>query len=279
MVDESTNTKFVEFDILLRTFEPSAYLENFLIDISYNTSQFGSNVVANNSLELFLDPAFNVATYGDLAARDDPGFPDRFGLSITANVTSINRTLLTSSFRRIVTVRLQVTNPNTNEDFAEFSFIEAVPRAFDLSAFTSTASGDNFELFSNLFYINNGISSQIVGFPVIQNIDPPASAAGVGEVITITGYNFGETRGNSLAGKVLMCNAETGRVDAPTLTIKDFDIISWSQNEIQMRVPAAVYGFVNNSLSTIEAVGSGNFQVENLAGLKNQRFDFEVLYS
>jgi len=63
----------------------------------------------------------------------------------------------------------------------------------------------------------------VPGQPRVERIDPSAAAAGSGEIITISGLNFGATQGSS------------------TLTINGVaaSIVSWSNNAIRFRVAAA----------------------------------------
>ncbi|WP_197088595.1 T9SS type A sorting domain-containing protein [Rufibacter radiotolerans] len=86
--------------------------------------------------------------------------------------------------------------------------------------------------------------------PLITGFSPLSLRAGTGDVLTITGTNFGTTRGS---GYVEFRDAD----DGGTSFIKplDTDYVSWSDNEIKVKVPSqAIDG---------GTAGTGTFRVVN----------------
>jgi hypothetical protein len=69
--------------------------------------------------------------------------------------------------------------------------------------------------------------------PVITSFSPAQTTAGTGAVLTITGTGFGSSRGS---GGVLFANADDG--GATTTRALDRDYLSWSDTQIQVRVPS-----------------------------------------
>lgn len=69
--------------------------------------------------------------------------------------------------------------------------------------------------------------------PVITNLSPQVTTAGTGAVLTITGTNFGSTRG---IGKVEFRNSDDGGRSFTAARARDY--VSWSNTRIQVRVPS-----------------------------------------
>ena len=69
--------------------------------------------------------------------------------------------------------------------------------------------------------------------PVIASFSPTQTVAGTGAVLTIRGSGFGSSRGS---GGVSFANADDG--GATTTRALDRDYLSWSDTQIQVRVPS-----------------------------------------
>lgn len=86
--------------------------------------------------------------------------------------------------------------------------------------------------------------------PAISGFSPDTITAGTGSILTISGSNFGSSRGN---GSVQFRNADNG--GANFIQIPDADYVSWSDSEIQVRVAG--------KNSTNNTPGSGDIRVTN----------------
>ncbi|MBC3539417.1 IPT/TIG domain-containing protein [Rufibacter sediminis] len=86
--------------------------------------------------------------------------------------------------------------------------------------------------------------------PTIDNFSPKSLRAGTGDVLTITGTNFGSTRGN---GYVEFRNSDDGGKTfvKPLAT----DYLGWSDTQIRVKVPS--YGIDGGT------AGTGDFRVVN----------------
>jgi len=69
--------------------------------------------------------------------------------------------------------------------------------------------------------------------PAITSFSPAQTTAGTGAVLTLRGSGFGSSRGS---GGVLFANADDG--GATTTRALDRDYLSWSDTQIQVRVPS-----------------------------------------
>ena len=113
-------------------------------------------------------------------------------------------------------------------------------------------------------------SSVLPGQPHILSFEP--TTASVSDIITITGINFGTEKGNS---QVYFTLASVSRAEAVedsfiAASTVDFDYISWTNNEIKLRVPdgassGRVWVNVNNMDSNsfyferVDSVGTRTF--------------------
>ncbi|GAA3962568.1 hypothetical protein GCM10022407_06670 [Hymenobacter antarcticus] len=87
--------------------------------------------------------------------------------------------------------------------------------------------------------------------PVISSFAPASLTAGTESVLTINGSNFGTARGS---GRVEFPNANNGGGGSAGANPTDY--VSWSDTQIQVRVPSLV-------IATGEVAGTGNFRVIN----------------
>jgi hypothetical protein len=79
----------------------------------------------------------------------------------------------------------------------------------------------------------NGISGT-TAIPTISSISPTTITAGTGDILTITGTGFNAARGS---GRVLFRNPDNG--GAGVINPLASDYISWTDTEIQVRVPSS----------------------------------------
>ncbi|WP_216688118.1 T9SS type A sorting domain-containing protein [Hymenobacter siberiensis] len=90
--------------------------------------------------------------------------------------------------------------------------------------------------------------------PTIAGFAPTSLTAGTGAVLTITGDGFGSTRGS---GFVEFRNADDG--GATRVKARDDDYLSWTNNQIQVRVPSTASG--GSPVSSGHPAGSGPVRV------------------
>lgn len=102
---------------------------------------------------------------------------------------------------------------------------------------------------------NNNMNNRLT---IINNFSPTKANAGVGEQITINGFGFGSSRGNS---KVLFKSADDGfgaeiAAEAP-------QYISWSDTKIVVAIPSkAGTGKIAVDLGVVKAQSNANLQID-----------------
>jgi hypothetical protein len=95
--------------------------------------------------------------------------------------------------------------------------------------------------------------------PTITGFSPSVIRAGTNEVLTITGTNFGATRGN---GQILFADADSiGRYFKRCDSI---DYVSWTNTEIKVKVPSTVLSDTLNPTA-----GSGIFKIVTNQGFRD----------
>jgi hypothetical protein len=97
----------------------------------------------------------------------------------------------------------------------------------------------------------SGITLRPMAEPTISGFSPTTIPAGTGAILTITGTNFNAVRGT---GSVGFRNADNGGTNyvMPLAT----DYVSWTDTEIQVRVPSSGTAFSGAGTGTIRVINS-----------------------
>lgn len=249
-----TTPKYFEFDIMASANNSSTYFDGALFRIDYNTSAFGSSVVANGKSTITKGATFNSITYTDPNADQIDQTSSQMGVPFNTdfNQTSWNRTLVTTSPVQLLHFKIQIQNCGfpANIDFGD----QSLTQMFSWYALTATANITNTYNYDNTFYQNplNNILCQIS----IISFNSPINA-GVGDILTITGTEFGTTRGN---GQVKFKNADDGGATY-IQKLNSIDYLSWTDTQIQIKVPSII-----DSLGNAPVPGSGKIRIVTNAG-------------
>ncbi len=268
--ETGTLPKFLEFDIMISANNNLTYYDNVLYRIKYNVAAFGQNILTNNKITITATAPFNTSTYLN---------PQTNSADVATNIVAIpfgtptsgalNRVLVTTTPQPVLHIKMEIAYCN---NFAGIDFSDKATASLNsFHANTANATWANSFPYDTTYY-GTGMNQNLCGVNITDFTQP--IRAGVGDILTITGSNFGSTRGT---GKVKFYNAEGGPLIDGLNTI---DYVSWSNTQIQIRVPCTV-----DSLIGKNAPGSGNFQVINNSGgagtsgvnLNNQPFN--IYYS
>jgi hypothetical protein len=176
---------------------------------------------------------------------------------------------LSSSPMPMLHVKIEIANCYVN---ANINFTDSVYASlFGLFAPTANAAA-----MACIVYDNEHFAGTINPYLCEVNISDFTwpLRGGIGDILTITGTNFGTTKG---AGKVTFKNADNnGQIN----DLNTFDYVSWSNTQIKIRMPSRV-----DSLIGKPTPGGGNFIVTNNAGgnansgLNAAGKTFEIYYS
>jgi hypothetical protein len=101
-------------------------------------------------------------------------------------------------------------------------------------------------------FANDAIRQEILAKPIITGFSPRQLRAGTKDTLTITGTNFGTTK-----GKIWFPNADTGYISYVSVVDSAIgDIVSWTNTTIKTLVPS-------ESLFGNQPAGSGRFIVQS----------------
>jgi hypothetical protein len=251
-------TPSYEFDIYVSANNTSTYLQNVLMRIQYNTSAFGSNIVANNKVTITRAPAFNTSTYinPQTGVTDNTSSVINFAMGDDFSQTSWNRVQMTTTPKLLCTVKIviQNCNQNANINFTDVSFTSG------FSFFTPSATS-NFSVSGTYNNTNYGgsLTTQPCK-PIITSFNNNVPA-GVNQVLTIVGKNFG---GNKGSGTVIFKNADKGTTYPPQVGpnkggIQQYDVIRWTHDTIKIKMPSTI----DSTIADRVVPGSGKFTVYN----------------
>jgi len=264
-IETGTTPRYLEFDIMVSANNNITYFDYALFRISYNTSSFGSNVVANNKVTITKGATFNSATCTNPNADKIDQTPSVTGVPFGSdfNQTSWNRTLVTTTPTQLLHFKIEIANCNTNPNI-NFTDVSFTP-LFSFYAQTATADIVDTYGYDNTFY--SGTITQILCKPTISNFTSPVYPGAYypgnptnKALLTIQGSNFGATRGN---GNVYFKNADDG--GQTYVNLNAFDFISLTDNEIKVIIPAMIDSFPVGAPSnqfTYPCPGGGLFYVK-----------------
>lgn len=255
-----------EFDVLVSS-NTNTYFDNCLMRIQYNSTAFGFNVVANSNIQINRDPAFNSSTYTtpqtDVIDQTSNTIGIPFGTNFSAS--SWSRTQINTTPKILMSVRFKIQSCTqfANINFTDVSFTPMFSY-YAGNANDNIVNGVNFD---NTMY--SGTVADKTCEPIISSFTNNVPA-GANKILTVTGKYFGGSKGS---GTVIFMNADLGNVYPPAVGpnsggIQQYDVISWSHNEIKIKLPGIIDS-VPDPFTSIEinpTPGSGKFKVRNRYG-------------
>jgi len=278
----SLTNKFFEFDIMIYASDNTTYFDNCLIRIQYSAGAFGSNVVANNNIVITRGPLYNNATYTNPNTDmiDQTGNTLGIPMGTDFNQSSWNRTAVTIFPEVLMHVKIEIQNCNqlTGFNFTDVSFTAGF-NFYALTANADIVDVVNYDLTDYAGQIND-----LTCIPIIDSFTDNIPA-GNGSIFTVTGNYFGTAMGAD--GTVIFMNADTGHI-YPFATgpkkggIQHYDVVSWSDDEIQIRLPGQIDSVphISTGLDTDPVPGSGKFKVVNFTGnVKESPFDLTIPFA
>jgi len=253
----------MEFDIKVSSNLP-VYFSSCLVRLSYNTSAFGTNVVSNNNVIITRGSAYDNSTYTDPNADKIEVTSSVIGIPLGENSsqTSFNRTLLSPFPEILMHIKMKIANNgcgnSANIDFSDIS-LTSIFSYYTMTPYAAITDGVSFD---NTTYGSGIFENTCV--PTISNFTNNVPA-GNGSILTITGKNFGASKGT---GTVIFKNADKGNiypilfntVDS-LIGIDDYDAISWTDNEIVIKLPSYLENVTLDGTNPVP--GSGLFKVKN----------------
>ncbi len=266
-VETGVSPKFLEFDIEVSTNASGTYYDNTVLSIQYNTTAFGTNVVANGKITITKGANFNSITYIDANtvmiddATNEVRIP--FGTDPVED-GNLNRTLIDAIPQQLFHVKMEIQTCNTN---SQLLFVNTFFAEF-FSAYTlnPTDSINAILFYDDALFPTNQLNN-LLCVPNITSFTSPVypgtfyqGTTDTDYLMTIQGTNFGGTQGN---GNVYFLNADDG--GQSYISLNDYDSIIWSDNEIQIIMPSVI-NILPLPLFEAATPGSGIFYVKTNSG-------------
>lgn len=254
---------FFEFDIYISS-NQNIYFDNGLVRIEYNNDAFGSNVVANNKVTS--QRGTITASMGDYYAPSPSDISANvLAVGVGAEFNAVNKFMIGSTPEQLLHVKIEIL------DCSSYPTLEFVDQStmLMLSLYTNTASGTNLLNFDNIT-ANDTENSKLCAVN-ITNLNPTKVNAGTGDIITITGYQFGNNMGT-----IQMKNADDGGTS--WVDLDSYDITQWTDTEIKVRIPSVLPINVTNP-NQYKTPGTGKLNVIAQSGSMAETPELEVYYS
>lgn len=253
--------EYFEFDIYISS-SNNVYFDNGLVRILYNTDAFGTNIVANNGITVQRgDIISSMSDYFDPSPSDISA--NVLAIGISAGLDAQNRSAINSQPQQLIHVKMAIENCGESPDLS-FTDISIM---LDFSFYTSTASSPNLQFFVNI--IANDTENSAMCNMEITGFSPTNVNGGTGDIVTITGQFFGTP------GTVELRNADDG--GATWITLDEYDIISWTASEIQIRIPSTLPLAATNE-NQLKVPGTGRIRIITDAGDSDESASDLIIY-
>ena len=243
-------SSLLTFDIQVQS-NSGQYFHDATIDVTYDPSNFGSNVVANGNLSCTVSSSFNSTDYSFSSPTDVSA--NKFQIAVdgiysvqsdyiahNGSIPSLPYSTI-ASYTTIAACSLAVHNCCHSAAAGDYLSISSV--SADYSTVSINQNGDPSDMNDDWYldqndnnsytngvftgYDNSGTSLCTASTPTITSIDPLTITAGTFSVLTITGTGFG-----CATGVVYFTSDEP---DISTMMhTQAIDIQSWTDNEIKV---------------------------------------------
>jgi hypothetical protein len=255
-------------DISVRSNVNTTYLDGVAFRLKYNKFATGANI--SSATTLALGNGFSTSFYDDLTTSN---FKDSIlEVRIINLVGSPNRTQLTTSFKKLVTLTIPIANCKV---FGNFK-IDTFSNFNNWTVFANSATapwmpGNLFSYDKRVFGSTNQGEKCI---PEITNINKYNVVGGNKEQVIITGNYFGNTKGQLFMKNVDTDNNPNNLQNGPKyIPLDQIDIINWSNTQITFYVPSTVDSAWFNGGAYIRRIaGTGYLRVKDNTGLVSEDF-------
>lgn len=268
-----TTTKYFEFDIYLTDDGTGYYFNSAMARIAYPSSIFGSNLVTANKIAvtrgtLLSDTVtYDPPTPADISSNE---IAIPMGINVS-NLGSLNLAPISTTPTQAVHVKMEIQSCNLagSVSFTNQSIMQLISY---YGTFSNDTFGTNYD---------NIIATDSKAVPscraTITSFSPSSIDAGVGEILEIRGYQFGDNQGS---GNVFFPNADDGGMSKTAMNVNDF--FYWSDTLIKITLPSFC-DTVQTSTGSImtqpdSKPGSGSFIVVTDAGDKDTSSFLTVRY-
>ncbi|MCW3128274.1 MAG: hypothetical protein JWO03_3932 [Bacteroidetes bacterium] len=250
-----TSPKYLEYDV--NVFDQSNvnhFLSDATIRLVYDPAVFGSYLVTNNKITVTNGALANSSCYFSVSPNDDN--PSTISMLLGAHDYSICKSPITASPQQLVHISMEIQTCGLNSKVAiqDTSFFGSSDMA--IGSGYSLSSGDSLSTSYDL------VTTDSVSVPsckaTITSFDPPVVNGGVGDILSIRGFQFGSARGS---GNLYFYNSNHPQ-SGMSSSLDNVDYLLWSDTLIQIVVPSKETGDTGT-------LGTGTFRIVTNANEKD----------
>ena len=244
---------YIKFSVWATTNNPNIYLAETYMSITYNQTIFGT--LSLNKITVTKGSHFNVAgsDYSVYLMMSNGSFSINF--ITNPNNPTATKVKLSATPVILLNFKIETLSSGTVNNCVSFS----VSQSDNASKYTltSNASSSSSIYYGKTYYINH---------PYITNITPISRVAGVDDIVTITGNNFGNTRGTALFTAANRGGLVNNQPDF-LLRLDQQYYTSWSNTQIRVKVPSMVKnGYLENNTYEKGIAGTGSIKILTAQG-------------
>ena len=269
----NNNTQF-KIDIMAEATNTSQY-SGGNVEVTYNTGAFGSNVISSGSATFERGPLISDASVYTSHFVQDVSMIDNVIQIFTFSDPAITsgRTTLGTSKIRLGTLTFDIEDCGADKGIA-FDQIGTIDFGNHIHYTGSMpVPNENYDP----IIADDTETGKVCGCskPIITSFSPSTIHAGTGEILTITGQNFGNF--SQLESTILFPNGDDGGFSMMEAGMKDFEwngVIHWSDTEIKIKVPST-----DKNEGADNPACTGKFQVRNECDISDKSDDLLITYA
>ncbi|MBS1647893.1 MAG: lamin tail domain-containing protein [Bacteroidetes bacterium] len=251
------SNRYFEYDVMVSSDVPTWY-DYSAMHISHDITAFGSNIITSGNITITPYSAFNTPTYTVLS-QDISSDSITMSFGTNLNNSSWTRTSINSTPQPMLHFKIKIQNcgAQTNIGFGDTTDLHY----FSSYTINQTDNPNTNYVPYDYTYYTGGINQTLCQIKITDFTSP--ISAGIGNILTITGNGFGNSRGN---GQVKFRNADNGGATSIPISNAN-DYLNWSDNQIQIRMPSFIDTVPSAPTYTTQyIVGGHDFTIINNAG-------------
>jgi len=253
-VTNSGGKCYFEFDVMASSNNPNIYFSAALLYIMYDSDLAGANIVANNKVTVSKGAHFNNANDYQIFTHDY--FPMVLSINIYPYFLSLNRVPLNNIPTVMMHFKIELLNSIVDASQFYISFLsksyEGTHATYTLTSF---APYSGYDIYYDKTFLNSFLPN------ITTNMSSISKPAGIGEVLTIEGKNFGMQKG------VVFFKAADNGGQTYLKGVQDQYIDSWSNSQIKVKVPSKVHnGYGGTQYIGTGGAGTGTVYIRTSAG-------------
>jgi len=251
LIISGTTTKYLEFDVMVKDDWGLGYLDLVGVRIQYDPLTFGNSVVSNSTIAVTRGSMIS-----DINCYSNPTLYQTSNnivtIKINASINSSCRAQMLTTKQSILHVKIEIIdcNPTTQIALVDTADFFGPSEVLTYSAYTNGPSLSIRTYYDHIEHVQSSTVPECV--TTITGFYPKEIAGGVGDILSIKGFQFGPVRGD---GNIFFKNADDAGMSE--VYLDDLDFIYWSDTLVQLKMPSYDSAFVGGTASIGYPAGTG----------------------